>query len=351
MANFYGPTTPTPQKSDDALDENSTNPVQNKAVATGFFALHKKLATYHQEYDYNQDGVVDENDVLYLLYHSAFPSRYPLPEGTISDLNGDGKVTAEDGILLREKILGGEFIEAKFPTLFSNAIRNNATGEVVAMADVSPIVHEMSVNLSSDSITDFSTVKVTKQGLNLFDQESFFNQYGFVKQEDGSWLGKSVFKRVFTPPIQKQGSMYIQLKARNASTTIPFYLTVYYTDGTTATACQMAVNITEMTTFSYSTNPNKTVNYIQWNHSGSGDYYIKDVIFSYGACDYEPYIGETETYTPTADGTVKGIIANGDPMTLITDTSGVVISAEYNADTKKYIDKKFAELQALVLEV
>jgi hypothetical protein len=66
--------------------------------------------------------------------------------------------------------------------------------------------------------------------------------------------------------------------------------------------------------------------------------------------EYEGY-KEPTTYTPNTDGTVEGIVGNGEAITLMTDTEGVNIEAEYNADTKKYIDKKFAELQALVLEV
>ena len=65
------------------------------------------------------------------------------------------------------------------------------------------------------------------------------------------------------------------------------------------------------------------------------------------ATAYEPY--HSETYTADENGKVNGIIGNGEDITLMGD--GVTITAEYNADTKKYIDKKFAELQALVLEV
>lgn len=62
---------------------------------------------------------------------------------------------------------------------------------------------------------------------------------------------------------------------------------------------------------------------------------------------YEPY--KCEPHTADANGVVNGIIGNGEDVTLMGD--GVTITAEYNVDTKKYIDKKFAELQALVLEV
>jgi hypothetical protein len=66
--------------------------------------------------------------------------------------------------------------------------------------------------------------------------------------------------------------------------------------------------------------------------------------------EWEEY-KEPTTYTPNADGTVDGVTSLYPTTTLMTDTEGVTIEAEYNADTKKYIDKKFAELQALVLEV
>ena len=60
--------------------------------------------------------------------------------------------------------------------------------------------------------------------------------------------------------------------------------------------------------------------------------------------------GEPITYTADENGNVGGIVANGESMTLIAD-EGISNSAEYSVDTKKYIDKKFAELQALILEV
>ena len=68
------------------------------------------------------------------------------------------------------------------------------------------------------------------------------------------------------------------------------------------------------------------------------------------ASEYEPY-QEPITYTVNEDGTVEGVTSIYPTTTLLTDTQGVIIEAEYNADTKKYIDKKFAELQALILEV
>lgn len=66
------------------------------------------------------------------------------------------------------------------------------------------------------------------------------------------------------------------------------------------------------------------------------------------ATDFESYVAPTE-HTPDADGNV--LVPSVYPTTVLTtDTEGVSIEAEYNVDTKAYIDNKFAELQALVLE-
>ena len=63
------------------------------------------------------------------------------------------------------------------------------------------------------------------------------------------------------------------------------------------------------------------------------------------ATTYEPYQGQT--YTPAADGTVSGVKSLYPTSTLTTDTSGVVISAEYNKD----INKAFAEMRQAILSM
>ncbi len=67
------------------------------------------------------------------------------------------------------------------------------------------------------------------------------------------------------------------------------------------------------------------------------------------ATEYVPFINPT-SHISASDGTVKNIISSP-YMRLVSDAEGINITAKYNADTKKYIDNKFAELQALILEV
>lgn len=61
------------------------------------------------------------------------------------------------------------------------------------------------------------------------------------------------------------------------------------------------------------------------------------------ATDYEAYLPPTE-YTPSSDGTVTGVTGNSEDITLMTDTAGVAVNAEYNKD----INKVISELYALV---
>ena len=52
-------------------------------------------------------------------------------------------------------------------------------------------------------------------------------------------------------------------------------------------------------------------------------------------------------HIPTVDGVVNGIIGNGEPMTLITDNADTTITAEYNKDTNKVIDSLVNAIIAL----
>lgn len=62
--------------------------------------------------------------------------------------------------------------------------------------------------------------------------------------------------------------------------------------------------------------------------------------------DYEPYI-EPTSYPIAADGTVEGVTSIYPNMTITTDTTGVVVDAEYNRD----LNKAFAELQQAIISL
>lgn len=62
------------------------------------------------------------------------------------------------------------------------------------------------------------------------------------------------------------------------------------------------------------------------------------------ATEYEPYI-EPVTYIPNADGTVEGVTSLYPSTTLLTDTAGVIVDAEYNRDINKAFE---ALVQAII---
>ncbi len=70
--------------------------------------------------------------------------------------------------------------------------------------------------------------------------------------------------------------------------------------------------------------------------------------------EFEPY-EEPVTYIVQEDGTLRhedvleGVSSTYPTMTLIPDTEGVTLEATYNVDTQKYIDNKFAEMAAMIV--
>ena len=82
-----------------------------------------------------------------------------------------------------------------------------------------------------------------------------------------------------------------------------------------------------------------------WSSSAGLTGTLTDVQFEIGstATEYEPYIESTE-HTANSDGTVEGVRSLSPNMTLIPDTEGVIISAEYIKD----IDKAFEAVTTAV---
>lgn len=64
--------------------------------------------------------------------------------------------------------------------------------------------------------------------------------------------------------------------------------------------------------------------------------------------DFEPH-NKLTTHSINADGTVEGVTSIYPTTVITSDTEGVVFDVGYNVDSKKYIDAKFAELAALIV--
>ena len=208
------------------------------------------------------------------------------------------------------------YLEGRFAGC-ANVLKGPAVGKVVGIDDASPFEQEMSVKLSSEAITDFSNVKVRKYPSKNYapyervefervDQTFVFNEplevgktYRFTADLTSTFDGKCVMSLV---PGGQQ-------------------LFVSQGIGATITFDVPNVGCTGFWLYSAPT----------WSET-VGHTAIYDRISVVEECT------PTE-HTPTADGIVSGIISNGEPMTFITDNANVTITAEYNKDTNKVIER------------
>lgn len=233
----------------------------------------------------------------------------------------------------------------------SEYMNAKVSGTAISVNDVSPIEHSVECTLTSDTITDFSNVEVSRYGKNLFDIDtvlpSFINDYGeagkWIKQSDGSYFKRNVGTGYgdiwFENMANYKGQMTMSVTSKYKRTDVGGYglgLVIEYTDGTKyslMTPITLEYSVTVVVT-----NANKTVSNIWQTYDSGEGMYVKDIMIAYGSdTTYEPFILPT-TYQSTADGTVKGVTSISPNMTLLSNNNGVVINANYLRDIDTYIN-------------
>ena len=232
---------------------------------------------------------------------------------------------------------------------FSGALRGSASGEAVRLSDITPNEHTLGVKVSGKNLlpnpnvhaynysldykkynnTDeiFLTAgtyslsasancptlqfwnKETKQPYTVDEAVSAYSTNTYYKIYDGRALGRSsdsVRKMWFTLKIDALitlNSGYSEATSQKCQIEI----------GSTATPYTPYISLT-------------TVN-----------------VTRYGTVETD----NPQKYIPSADGTVSGVKSLYPTTTLMTDTAGVIINAEYNKD----LNKAFAELQQAILSI
>ena len=156
-----------------------------------------------------------------------------------------------------------------------------------------------------ESAGDSGSIGVTVLGKNLFDDVAWFERFGFTPQSDGSWLGKLVNEICFTNTAKQPGSMYLTATMKTDVNTTPFWMRAYYTDGTESETLRFWAADT-FATKSITTDPKKTVDYIQWSWGQGGTYYIKDVQISFVDGEYESY-KEPQTLSASTPNGLCGV--------------------------------------------
>ena len=213
---------------------------------------------------------------------------------------------------------------------FANALKGSASGEAVRLTDVSPIEHEIKIKLTTESnYSDFSGVTLKRYGKNLlpypyFDTTKTVNGITFTDNGDGSVT--------ISGTASDNAYFYLQRNADYGTQQINAIDKNSANNGVYTASSRIYYNAVNKTV-TININPGTTLN----------ETVYPQVELGVKATDYEAYLPPIE-YTPSSDGTVTGVSADSEDITLMTDTAGVAVNAEYNKD----INKVISELYALV---
>ena len=229
----------------------------------------------------------------------------------------------------------------------------SASGEVIRVGDVSAIGHKLKVSLTSDAVTDFSCVSVSRYGKNLLPypySSGGFTLYGitFTDNGDGTITANGTATATVNFSIQK---ISVNLPAgKYTFSGCPLgggnnkYLINYaaYFNGS-------AIADTWETGNGATFNAPNGITQLFFACRVYQGMTVEKLVFKpqyeYGATksDYEPY-KEPQTAFSSADGTVSGLTSLSPTMTIIPDTAGVNVTCNYLINSNEGVSNKYQEL-------
>lgn len=179
-------------------------------------------------------------------------------------------------------------------------------------------------------ITDLTTVRVKKQGKNLFDKNNVNKLAAYINGSTITSGGQMSTVWVPCSPL----TTYTVSKIKSSRFSVCFASEVPTIGGTVNN------KITNNASTQITNTSSDTDKYIViWLYHSGHDTDIAEseildslqIELGSTATEYEPYVTSTE-YTPTADGTVNGVTSLYPNTILTTDTEGVIIDCEYYKD-------------------
>ena len=209
-------------------------------------------------------------------------------------------------------------------------------------------------------ISDLTSVNVTRYGKNLttpqqvykgaaaYSEEIFENKNCVRFSSSGTIKNSPI---AFKPNTQYTVSFDVKTVLRSGQTTsgADVVFCFFYNDGTSSTIG----NIHTVTGWTHKTLTSisgksiisvgiSSAEYRSYSYVDINSFQLEE---SSTATAYEPY--QVQKYIPAPDGTVSSVKSLYPTTTLMTDTAGVIINAEYNRD----INKAFAELQQAIISL
>lgn len=231
-----------------------------------------------------------------------------------------------------------------------DALKGIASGEVVALKDVSPIEHNLKVEISG--VDNPEAVKITTMGANLFDVS---------KTKDNSGNDYETYDAA-TNTIIAHGNNHAAWDALGILTPLlpAGTYTMFKGNGYRSELCAFSVNnavIGKFTNYNYNQKITFTVGepfyltikYILGASSYPCSASAKDFMLLAGdvsEAEYEPYKEPTE-YAYGEE--IKSIYPS---TTLMTDTAGAIMTVEYNKDANKVVkslEDRISALEAMIV--
>ena len=224
----------------------------------------------------------------------------------------------------------------------AEAFKGSAVGNVVSINDLSPIEHNLKVKLSSDRLTDFSGVKVTVSGKNLFNYEKLMQKYANLDYE--------IVNDYYVTTIALKPNTKYTVKV-NGERTGPSAFIASTNKVNSSLTAGMALYPNQYWTYLERTlTTDESGNLYLGLYPISADkrpeqFELAKVQIEEGvtATEYEPYVKYGE-YSANSDGVVEGIKNTYPTMTFSADSEGVAVEVGYYRD----IDKVLAGLTTAV---
>ena len=229
----------------------------------------------------------------------------------------------------------------------SEYMNAKVSGTAISVNDVNAVEHSVGCYLTSDTITDFSGIEVSRYGKNLI----FYQDNGYLSSTNSGVQfiynsdGTMTVNGTATETVNYISNIYVDLPAGDyilsgcpsggGNNKYLINYAPHYND--------VAIKDTWETGTGLKVNAPNGIDRVYVCLRVYQGMTVENLVFKpqlelgTTATPYEPYIKPT-TYQSTADGTVEGVTSISPNMTLLSNNNGVVINANYLRDIDTYID-------------
>ena len=219
---------------------------------------------------------------------------------------------------------------------FSSSLKGSASNKTLVIDDVSEVSHDLKINLKSNTITDFSEMKVTRYGKNLFDKSIDYTDYTSLS---GGYKSLEIF-------VGYGNNACVSLRKKH-ETNLGAYFYITFCKATNENKKQIWMYHSTIEALNAKSRVGKTLDgYITLFLTIEAYNHFKEEIMveiASESTDYESFV-TPESSIATSEGLVEGITSVYPNMILLVERDDIIINCEYNLDIKKYIDKRISEI-------